>query len=99
MRKHLAAVAAFAVLGLAASARAQDTIKTGMIGCTSESLLNEALGYAVKKDMASLRPLLASGECTVLRAGSPVGVIDAGYMVATLRYRGIKIYAPAEVLR
>ena len=94
------AAVAFVSLALLGMASAQaETIKTGMFGCISESLLNEALGYANKKDMDSLRPLFAKGQCMVLRVGMQVGVIDAGFMVSTLRYQGVKLYAPSEVLR
>ena len=93
------AVAAVAMFGASTAVRADDVIKTGMFGCISEDLLNEALGYAAKRDNASLRPLFASGQCVILRAGARVSVVDAGFMVATLRYQGVKVYAPSEVLR
>lgn len=98
--RALACIAmALAMLVTSTAVRADDVIKTGMFGCISEDLLNEALGYAAKRDNASLRPLFASGQCVILRAGARVSVVDAGFMVATLRYQGVKVYAPSEVLR
>lgn len=49
--------------------------------------------------MASLSPLIVSGKCAVLRVGEPVSIIEAGFMTAQLRYKGVKIYTPAETIR
>lgn len=100
MRKHIAAAAAaLALLATAGAAQAADTVKRGSIACITESLLDEALRYAIAKDMTSLGPLLVSGKCAVLKVGEPVSVIEAGFMTAQLRYKGVKVYAPAEVVR
>lgn len=99
MRTHIAAAAAIALLGLASTVQAADTVKQGGIGCITEALLDEALRYAIAKDMASLSPLFLQGKCAILRVGEPVSIIEAGFMTAQLRYKGVKVYAPAEVVR
>jgi transketolase C-terminal domain/subunit len=43
--------------------------------------------------------LYKSGKCTTLRAGESVALISPGFMRATVRYKGVKLFTPAEALR
>ncbi len=81
------------------SALQAETIKRGLMGCVSEELLDELLTYINKKDNSSMMQLLVSGKCTLLKVGDPVSVISPGFMTATIRYKGVKLYTPSESIR
>jgi hypothetical protein len=76
-----------------------ETIKQSSIGCVSEDTLNELLKYINKGDRNGMGQLLAGGQCVVLSPGEQVSVIDKGFMTATLRYRGKKLYTVSEAIR
>ena len=76
-----------------------ETVKRGLVACVSEELLDEIMTYIVKKDNSGFTQLLASGRCTILKEGEQVSVISPGFMTATVRYRGIKLYTPSEAVR
>ena len=76
-----------------------ETVKRGLVGCVSEELLDEAVTYATKRDNSGLMQLLTSGRCTILKEGEQVSVISQGFMTATVRYRGAKLYTPSEAVR
>lgn len=90
--------AVVASLMIASSAMAE-TVKKGLIACVSEELLDEAVTYAAKNDYGGITQLLSSGRCTVLKLGEQVSVISPGFMTATIRYRGIKLFTPSEAVR
>lgn len=69
------------------------------MGCVSESLLDELLTYINKGDKAGMMQLLVSGQCMLLKVGDPVSVISPGFMTATIRYKGVKLYTPSESIR
>jgi hypothetical protein len=81
------------------SAAMAETVKRGLLACVSEELFDEAITYAAKHDYSGLTQLLESGKCTVLKAGEQVSVISPGFMTATIRYRGVKLYTPSEAVR
>ena len=78
---------------------AAEPIKRNMLGCVSEELLDEVLGYAAKRDTNSMSELVMSGKCAMLRAGETVSVISPGFTVATIRYKGVKLFTPSEAIR
>lgn len=90
----LATVAALAVVSATA-----DTIKRNMLGCVSEDLLDEAIGYASKQDTKAVVQLVMSEQCFMLKSGEAVSVIRPGFTVATIRYNGVKLFTPSEAIR
>lgn len=76
-----------------------ETIKRGLIGCVSEELLDELLTYIRKSDQGGMMQLMRSGQCMMLKVGEPVSVISPGFMTATIRYKGVKLYTPSEAIR
>lgn len=77
-----------------------ETIKEdGYAACISEDLFDEFVGYAVKKDRTGMRQLLSSGACVPLNKGTQVSVISGGFMTATIRYKGVKMYTNSEAIR
>lgn len=76
-----------------------EVVKRDMPACLSEELLDELTTYSAKKDKAGFMQLLASGQCIGLRTGTVVSVISPGFMTATIRYKGIKLYTPSEAIR
>ena len=76
-----------------------ETINRNMLGCVTEDLLDEVIGYANKSDKDGMMQLVLSGKCVMLRAGEAVSVISPGFSVATIRYKGTKIFTPSEALR
>lgn len=81
------------------SAAIAETVKRGLVACVSEELLDEAVTYATKRDNSGLMQLLTSGKCTILKEGEQTSVISPGFMTATIRYRGVKLYTPSEAVR
>jgi len=92
----IALVAVATVVPMSVSA---DTIKRNMLGCITEDLLDEALGYASKQDTKGMVQLVVSGQCFMLKAGDTVSVIRPGFTVATIRRDGVKLFTPAEAIR
>lgn len=70
-----------------------------MGACVSEDLLDELMTYARKSDMRSFQQLIISGQCAILKPGMNVSVISPGFMVATIRHNGKKLYTPSEAIR
>ncbi|MFT3963726.1 hypothetical protein [Propionivibrio sp.] len=75
------------------------SVKKELLACTSEDALDEAFTYANKKDFEGIKQLMLTGNCIVLKEGDPVSVISPGFMTATIRYRGVKLYTPSEAVR
>lgn len=98
IRRVSLASAAMIALVLSAPVVAE-TVKKGLVACVSEELLDEAITYATKRDNSGLMELLTSGKCTILKEGEQVSVISPGFMTATIRYRGVKLYTPSEAVR
>ena len=98
MYKYLTAFVLGTIIAIVPTANAE-TIKKGLFGCVSEDLLDEATRYSSKSDMNGLRQLVMSGQCTVLRVGEQVSVINGGFMTATIRYKGTKLFTPSESVR
>jgi len=76
-----------------------ETVKRGLVACTSEDLLDEAMGYAARNDKNGFMQLLTSRSCTILKEGEQVSVISPGFMTATIRYHGAKMFTPSEAIR
>lgn len=89
---------ASALVCIAALANAE-TVKRGLIACVSEELLDEATTYANKRDTDGFMQLVLAGKCTILKEGERVSVISPGFIVATIRYKGMKLYTPSEAVR
>lgn len=73
-----------------------EIVKTDMPACLSQDLLDELTTYSAKRDRKSFKQLLDSGKCIGLHAGTEVSVISPGFMTATIRYRGVKLYTPSD---
>lgn len=76
-----------------------DPIKRDMPACTSEEDLDELILYATKGDTKGHSQLYLSGKCMTLKSGESVSVISPGFSRATVRYKGVKLFTPAEALR
>jgi len=95
----LLAVILASCLGIVSEAAQAETVKRSLPACISEDLLDEFSKYMMKGDKAGYMQLMASGQCTLLRAGDAVSVIDAGFITTSVRYRGAKLHTPAEAVR
>jgi hypothetical protein len=78
---------------------AAEKVKSTQAACVSEELLDEVLTYAAKNDNEGIKQLLISGSCTLLKVGEDVSVISPGFLTATIRYRGVKLFTPSEAVR
>jgi len=92
-------IAALAAILLGPQPVMAETVKRGLVACVSEELLDEIIGYVAKKDNSGFTQLLMSGKCTILKEGEQVSVINPGFMTATIRYRGVKMFTPSEAVR
>jgi hypothetical protein len=92
----LATITAF--LGVTCSVQAE-TLTKSVPACLSEDLLDEVIGYAAKGDRDGTASLLANGQCMMIDAGEKVSVISLGFSVATIRYKGVKLFAPSGAIR
>lgn len=86
-------------LCLIASLAQAEYVKRSMPACLTEDLLDELSGYSAKGDRDSAAQMLIRGQCTLLKSGEQISVISPGFMVATIRYRGIKLFTPSEAVR
>jgi hypothetical protein len=84
---------------LLVSAAHADQLKRATIACVSEDLFDEYLGYVNKGDKDGKMQLLLSGQCIVLSSGETVSVISPGFMIATIRYQGTKLFTNSEAVR
>lgn len=75
-----------------------EQVKKNLPACVSEDLLDELTTYAGKGDSDGFRQLLISGQCKLLPVGASVSVVSPGFMVTTIRYRGVKLFTPAEAI-
>lgn len=99
MLKNAFAIATSVVLLVVAAPAAAEQVKRNLPACVSEDLLDEFITYVTKGDSNGARQLLMSGKCTMLSAGAAVSVISPGFMVATIRYNGTKLFTPSEAVR
>lgn len=88
-----------AALSLAALSVHAEQVKKNMPACVSEEYLDELITYSSKGDKDGMRQLYMAGKCTSLKAGDPVSVISPGFMTATIRYNGTKLFTPSEAVR
>jgi hypothetical protein len=95
-RSTVAAILGSALLTSAAHA---DQLKRATIACVREDLFDEYLGYVTKGDKDGKMQLLLNGQCVVLSAGETVSVISPGFMIATIRYQGTKLFTNSEAVR
>lgn len=75
-----------------------ETIQYQVPACISKDTLSEFGVYIVKGDNAGMMQLIETQQCTVLQGGDEVSVISRGFMTATIRYEGIKLYTDTEAL-
>ena len=89
------------ILGFALliSAARADQLKKSTIACQSEDLFDEFMGYIGKGDKDGEMQLLLSAQCVALSAGETVSVISPGFMIATIRYQGTKLFTNSEAVR
>ena len=87
------------VLSLAALSANAEQVKKNMPACVSEEYLDELITYSGKGDNEGMKQLYMAGKCTSLKAGDPVSVISPGFMTATIRYNGVKMFTPSEAVR
>lgn len=97
--KKLISIVALAATLICAQTAAAETVKRGLVACVSEDLLSESIQYVLKNDNNGYIQLLRSGKCTELTEGEDVSVISKGFMTATIRYRGVKMFTPSEAVR
>jgi hypothetical protein len=74
-------------------------LTSATIGCVSEELWREHLGYMRTGDQYGKTQLLSSGRCLLLSKGETVSVISPGVMIATIRYQGVKLFTMSEAVR
>lgn len=99
MLKNIFAIAASVALLLAATSAVAEQVKRNLPACVSEDLLDEFITYVTKGNSNGARQLLISGKCTMLSTGAAVSVISPGFMVASIRYNGVKLFTPSEAVR
>lgn len=98
LRTRISTTLAATLLAVAQPATAEQ-VKRSLPACISEDLLDELSKYAAKGDNDGFRQLLLSGQCTLLQVGATVSVISTGFMVATIRHKGVKLFTPSEAVR
>lgn len=86
------------MLGVAGFANAE-VVKRTMPACVTEDLFDEMTTYSVKGDRNGMAQLLMSGQCTILEKGAQISILSPGFMVATVRYRGTKLFTASEAVR
>ena len=96
--KNLLPLTVFATIATSTPAIA-DTVKRNELACISEDLLDEATRYLLRKDKAGLTDLIMGGNCVLLKVGEQVSVISKGFIVATIRYKGVKLFTASETVR
>jgi hypothetical protein len=72
--------------------------RTVVVTGVTEDLFDELNGYAAKHDDDGIKQMFASGSCTMLRAGESISVISPGF-IATVRYKGVKLFTASEAIR
>lgn len=81
-----------------ASAQSAMTTK-GTLACASKQWLDDAMDFAIAKDMDSLQAYISGGRCIILKEGLRVTITDAGFLTHEFVVQGIKLYTPRENLR
>ena len=76
-----------------------DTVKRSMPACISEELWDEFGNYVAKGDHKSASLMMINGQCFMLKQGEQISVISPGFMTATVRYKGVKLYTASEAVR
>jgi hypothetical protein len=76
-----------------------DVVKRTMPACVTEDLFDELTTYVTKGDKQGMAQLILSGQCTILEKGKQIFVISPGFMVATVRYNGTKLFTASEAVR
>lgn len=75
------------------------TITRFTLACLTEELYDESFNYLVKNDKDGIVQLVLSGNCAMLQAGETVSVIRRGFLIATIRYQGKKLFTSSEAIR
>lgn len=70
----------------------------GHAACLSEEWLDDIISFAVAKDTGSFQVYLDSQKCIILKAGLPVTITDAGFIVHEIVINGIKLWVPVEAI-
>jgi hypothetical protein len=76
-----------------------EVVKRMMPACVTKELFDEFTTYATKSDKRGMAQLMLSGKCTILQQGDQISVISPGFMIATVRYKGVKLFAASEAVR
>lgn len=85
-----------AILGIALSsgtAYAADYIRNSYPACISTEYLSAAT------NASALESLMRSGKCTILKVGTPIVMLDRGFMTIKFLYQNVELYAPSEAIR
>ncbi|MGM8228719.1 hypothetical protein ACSV5M_19220 [Cellvibrio sp. ARAG 10.3] len=93
------AVASRPSSGLTAKSSTRNTgsfIKFQTPACKTDDLLGEFGRYIIDGDGYGMNQLVSNGDCIVLRAGDAISVIKRGFINATIRYEGYKLFVPVE---
>lgn len=97
--KRILHSAVFVLVAAVSGPAMSEVVKRDMPACLTEELLDELTTYSSKRDKAGFMQLMSSRQCIGLHAGTPVSIISPGFMVATIRYKGVKLYTPSEAIR
>lgn len=76
-----------------------ETVKRSMPACVTEELWDEFGTYIAKGDRQGAAQLFLSGKCVMLEKGEQISVISPGFMTATVRYKGVKLFTASEAIR
>lgn len=70
-----------------------DIATKNFIACVSEDVLGEVT------DVSSLKQLVSAGQCIFIKTGTEITVIRHGFMIATILYKGVKLFTESEMVK
>lgn len=73
--------------------------KRQLAACKTEALSGELHGYETARDQKGVTRLIVSKQCFAIAVGDSITIIRPGILVATVEYKGQKLYARADAIR
>lgn len=93
MKKYLSLFALVSAFLFATSSYAASSITHKYPACVTKEYLNAIT------DGSSLESLMRAGKCTILKVGTPIVMLDRGFMTVKILYNNVELYAPSEAVR
>lgn len=89
-----------ALMAISTPAMAQQRItQSGHVACLTEEWLDDIVTFSVAKDLDSIQAYLDSQKCIPLKGGLKVTVVDAGFVIHQIAYKGVKLWVNREAVR